>query len=237
MMSSDLADSGSREGVARSTVGRSELPRWPYTAMFALFPLWWFLGPGEMAWIPFGMVMALYMWRRGGIEAPRSFALWLMFLLLMLVSVVGIDSPGRLIGFFYRAAQYVTFAIVFLYVYNARERLTLRYVLGVLTVFWVWTVIGGYASIAFPAFSFDTLMSYVLPQGLLSNELVGEMATRRLTQHKPDGWLDLDPRPSAPFLYTNSWGNVYSMLLPVAICYTYMVRGSRRALALLVLVP
>lgn len=236
-MSSGVTDARSRTGVPGRTLGRSELPRWPFMAMFALFPLWWFLGPGDMAWIPFGAVMALYMWRRGGIEAPRSFALWLIFLLLMLVSVVGIDSPGRLIGFFYRAAQYVTFAIVFLYVYNARERLNARYILGVLTVFWVWTVIGGYASVVFPAFSFDTLMSYVLPQGLLSNELVGEMATRRLTQHKPDGWLDLDPRPSAPFLYTNSWGNVYSMLLPVVICYTYMVRRSRKALLLVPLVP
>lgn len=218
-------------------VTREELPRWPFTAMFALFPLWWFLGPGDMAWIPVGMLMAAYMWRRGGIEAPRSFWLWLMFLLLMAVSVIGIDSPGRLIGFAYRAAQYVTFAIVFIYVYNARERLTMQYVLGVLTVFWVWTVLGGYASVAFPTFSFDTLMSYVLPQGLLSNELVSEMSTRRLTQHKPDGWLDLDPRPSAPFLYTNAWGNVYSMLLPVTICYLRMAWGTHRSLVLLLMIP
>ena len=205
--------------------------------MFVLFPLWWFLGPGDMAWIPFGMVMALYMWRRGGIEAPRSFALWLIFLLLMVASVIGIDTMGRLLGFVYRTAQYATFAIVFLYVYNARERLTMRYVVGVLTVFWMWTVIGGYASAAFPEFSFDTLMSYVLPHGLLSNELVGEMATRRLTQYNPDSWFDLDPRPSAPFLYTNSWGNVYSMLLPVAICYIRIAWGARRVIFVALLVP
>lgn len=228
------AGAGVRDG---GHLTRGELPRWPFTAMFALFPLWWLLGPGDMAWIPFGVVMAAYMWRRGGIEVPRSLWLWLMFLLLMAVSVIGIDSPGRLIGFAYRAAQYVSFTIVFVYVYNARERLTMRYVLGVLTVFWVWTVLGGYASVAFPAFSFDTLMFHVLPQGLLSNELVSEMATRRLTQHKPDGWLDLDPRPSAPFLYTNAWGNVYSMLLPVAMCYLRLVRGTRRSLLLLLIVP
>lgn len=214
-----------------------ELPRWPFTAMFALFPLWWFLGPGDMAWIPFGVVMVGYMWRRGGVVVPRSFWLWLMFLVLMSVSVIGIDSPGRLIGFVYRAAQYATFTAVFVYVYNARERLTVRYVLGVLTVFWGWTVVGGYASIAFPSLSFDTLMSYVLPHGLLSNELVSEMATRRLTQHKPDGWLALDPRPSAPFLYTNAWGNVYSMLLPAAICYLRMSWGTRRSWFLLLATP
>lgn len=222
--------------TARSRVG-GELPRWPFSAMFVLFPIWWVLGPGDMAWIPFGAIMALYLWQRGGIEVPRSFALWLAFLLLMSVSVIGIDSPGRLIGFVYRAAQYATFTTVFVYVYNARERLSMRYVLGVLTVFWGWTVLGGYASIAFPLFSFDTLLSYVLPQGLLSNELVGEMATRRLTQYEPGGWLDLDPRPSAPFLYTNAWGNVYSMLLPVAFCYLRMVSGTRRFMLLLVAIP
>lgn len=236
-MSNDIASVRFRAASPAQTTVRSELPRWPFMTLFALFPLWWVLGPGDMAWIPIGFVMALYMWRRGGIEVPRSFALWLMFLLLMVVSVIGIDSPGRLLGFFYRAAQYVTFSIVFLYVYNARERLTAQYVLGTLTLFWVWTVIGGYASIAFPSFSFSTLLSHVLPRGLLSNELVSEMATRRLTQHKPDGWLDLAPRPSAPFLYTNSWGNVYSMLLPVAMCYAHMVWGSRRALLVAVLVP
>lgn len=221
--------------TVRST--RGELPRWPFVAMFALFPIWWMLGPGDMAWIPLGVVMALYMWRRGDIEVPRSFALWLIFLLLMAVSVIGIDSPGRLLGFMYRAAQYATFATVFIYVYNARERLSVRYVLGVLTVFWAWTALGGYASLAFPEFSFRTPMSYALPQGLLSNELVGEMATRRLTQYNPDSWLKLEPRPSAPFLYTNAWGNVYSMLLPVAICYLKMIPGTRRSMLLALAIP
>lgn len=204
-----------------------ELPRWPFMAMFVWFPLWWVLGFGDMAWIPLAGIMALYLVRRGRVEVPRSFTLWLIFLLLMAVSVIGIDTPGRLIGFALRAAQYATFTTVFIYVYNARERLPLRYVLGVLTVFWFWTVLGGYASMAFPLFSFDTLLSYLLPQGLLSNELVGEMATRRLTQYEPGGWLDLDPRPSAPFLYTNSWGNVYSMLLPVVLCYMRLIPRTR----------
>ena len=223
--------------VRESGASRGELPRWPFAAMFTLFPLWWVLGPADMVWVPLGAVMALYMWRRGGIEVPRSFALWLLFLLLMGVSVIGIDSAGRLLGFGYRAALYVTVGIVFLYAYNARERLTLRYVLGVLTVFWVWTVLGGYASIAFPWFSFNTVMSYVLPRGLLSNELVGEMAVRRLTQHNPNSWIQLDPRPSAPFLYTNAWGNVYSMLLPVVLCYLRLAAGTRRARLVMLLVP
>lgn len=214
-----------------------ELPRWPFAAMFVLYPLWWVLGPGSMAWIPLAGVMMLYMLRRGRIQIPRSFALWMIFLLLMFVSVIGIDSPSRLIGFFYRASQYVAVGIAFVYVYNARAALTLRYVLGALTVFWLWVVIGGYASMAFPLFSFSTPMAYILPQGLVSNELVGEMAFRRLTQYNPNSWLNLDPRPSAPFLYTNAWGNVYSMLLPVAICYLKFARGTKLFVPLLIVLP
>lgn len=223
--------------TGRPADARGELPRWPLAAMFVPFPLWWALGPGDMAWIPFGVVMALYLWRRGRVEIPRSYVLWLMFLLLMAVSVIGIDTPGRLVGFGYRAAQYATFTTVFLYVYNAREQLTARYALGALTVFWAWTVVGGYASLAFPTFSFNTVLHYVLPQFLLSNDLVSEMATRRMTQYQPGGWLELDPRPSAPFIYSNSWGNVYSMLLPVVICYLRMIPRTWRSRLLLILIP
>lgn len=225
----------STDGGGVSSV--SDLPRWPFAAMLIAYPLWWALGPGSMAWIPLALVMVLYMVRRGRIRVPRGFGIWLLFLVLMLVSVIGIDSPDRLVGFVYRAAQYLAVTVVFIYAYNARARLTTKYVLGVLTVFWLWVVIGGYASMAFPMFSFSTPMSSVLPQGLLSNELVAEMAYRRLTQHNPDSWLALDPRPSAPFLYTNSWGNVYSMLLPIAVTYLRFVRGTKLFLPLLIMIP
>lgn len=215
----------------------SELPRWPFSAMFVLYPVWWALGLAGMMWIPLAGVMALYLIRRGGIEVPRGFGIWLMFLAMVMFSVIGIDTPGRLIGFVYRFAQYLAVTVVFVYAYNARTRLTIRWVLGIFTVYWVYVVVGGYASIAFPLFSFATPLSYVLPQGLLSNEVVSEMAFRRLTQHNPDSWLDLDPRPSAPFLYTNAWGNVYSMLLPLVICYLRYLRESKLFLPAILMVP
>lgn len=211
------------------------LPRWPLAAMFVFYPVWWVTGLGSMAWIPLAGVMALYMIRRGSIRMPHSFIIWLLFLLWMVLAVIGIDSAGRLIGFVYRASQYVAAGVAFLYVYNARETITFRYILGVFTTFWVWVVIGGFASLAFPLFSFNTPLSYVLPQGLLSNEVISEMAVRRLTQHNPNSWIVLDPRPSAPFLYTNAWGNVYSMLLPPVVCYLGYLRRSRLFVPLLAL--
>ncbi|WP_431074405.1 O-antigen ligase family protein [Microbacterium phyllosphaerae] len=228
---------GARVGVPVGDPVRTELPRWPFTAMLAFFPLWWVLGFAEMAWIPLAACMVVLMVRRGGIQVPRGFAIWLMFIVLMCASVIGIDTSGRMIGFVYRALLYIMITVVFVYVYNARETLTMRYVLGVLTLFWLWAVLGGFAGIIAPEFSFRTPLSYVLPQGLQANELIGEMVVRRLTQYNPDSWLALDPRPSAPFLYTNGWGNVYSITLPMVVAYLTLIPRGRRFWLLIVTIP
>src|SRR5690606_23742264 len=96
------------------------------------------------------------------------------------------------------------------------------------SLFWVYAVIGGFASVFFPLFSFRTPLGYILPGSLQANELVGEMVVRRLTQYNPDGWFDLDPRPSAPFLYTNQWGNVYLLTFPMVIAYLLNIARGRR---------
>lgn len=202
-----------------SVSGTSRLPHWPFTAMLAFYPLWWVLGLGSIAWIPLGACMAILMCRRGRIEVPRGFGLWLLFLLFMCVSVINIEAPARLIGFTYRALLYATVTMVFLYVYNAREELTARRALGAGAAFLGYAVVGGFAGIFFPTFSFTTPLGYIIPHSLQANELVGEMVERRLTQHNPDSWFALDPRPSAPFLYTNQWGNVYSLALPMTLSY------------------
>lgn len=216
---------------------RAPLPSWPFTAMLALFPLWWVLGVAQMAWIPLAACMVVLMVRRGGIRMPRGFSIWLLFVLLMCGSVIGIDSSGRLIGFIYRVLLYLTITVVFLYVYNARQTLTTQHVLGVLTLFWLWAVLGGFAGIIAPEFSFRTPLAYVLPQGLQANELIGEMVVRRLTQYNPDSWLALDPRPSAPFLYTNGWGNVYSLTLPLVVAYLTRIPRGWKFWSLIALIP
>lgn len=234
-MRTDLAPVGTTP--RSNSTGRAALPRWPFTAMLALFPLWWGLGLAEMAWIPLAACMLVLMLRRRAIEVPRGFAIWLLFIILMSASVIGIDTSGRLIGFVYRTLLYLTVTIVFVYVYNARETLTTRYVLGVFSLFWLWAVLGGFAGIVAPEFSFRTPLAYILPQGLQANELIGEMVVRRLTQYNPESWLALDPRPSAPFLYTNGWGNVYSITLPMVVAYLTMIRRGTVFWLLLLAVP
>jgi O-antigen ligase len=80
-------------------------------------------------------------------------------------------------------------------------------------------------------------MSYLLPAGLQANDLVNHMVIRRFAQFNPDSWFAIGPRPSAPFLYTNNWGNVYSLLLPFVILYLWQVRRQARFWPLALLLP
>lgn len=220
-----------------ATLAQRRLPRWPFAAMFALFPVWWLLGLGEAAWIALAAVMLGCLLWRGRIRMPRSFAVWLMFLVWMAVSVIEIDTPDRLIGFVYRALLYLTVTVIFLYVYNAHDSLSPRYVMGVLTVFWLIVIAGGYVGIFFPVLTIQTPLGLVMPPSLASNDLVQDMVVRRVSQYNPEGFAKLDPRPSAPFLYTNGWGNAYSMLSPIVIAYLVEVRRERRFWWLLAAVP
>lgn len=213
------------------------LPTWPVTAMFAFYPLWWVVGVADVAWVLISAVMGLYLALLRRVPTPRRFGIWLLFLLWMAFSVVEVDKASRILVFGYRASHYVAITLVLLYVYNGRRRLSDRFITGSLTIFWVIVVIGGFLGMLFPTAIFRTPLSYVLPQVLLNNELVDYMVVRRLAQFNPDSFIEIQARPSAPFLFTNNWGNAYSMLLPFVIAYLYKTHGERRFWVIAVLIP
>lgn len=223
--------------VARPRVPAQPLPAWPLGAPLLGYPLWWVLGLGDMAWILAAAAMVMLLMRRGDVRLPSGFWLWGLFMLCMLMSVVNIDSGGRLIGFVYRALLYGAATVVLVYVYNARERLDPAVVARQLTGFWGVVVAGGFLGAAAPMLTIRTPLAMVLPQGILSNELVREMAIRRTTQFDPTAWAPLFPRPSAPFLYTNGWGNAFSILLPIAIAWIITRRGTRAFPWLVLAIP
>lgn len=214
-----------------------QLPAWPLAALLVGYPLWWILGFGELCWIVAAFVMIAYMVRSGRRRVPPGFGITLCFLLWVLLSVIAIDTTGRLIGFSYRYLTYVATFVIFVYIYNARALLSLDRVLGYLTVFWTWVVAGGYLGLMFPTFVIRTPLAMVLPSSLLQNDLVHSMVIRRLTQFNPDSWAYIDPRPSAPFLYTNNWGNAFSLLLPLIIVYIARLPMGARKLALIAALP
>lgn len=205
------------------------LPSWPLTLAFAGFPLWWLLGVLDFIWIPTAGVMIVLMLRRGGIRVPRGFGVWLLFLAWVACAVIGLSGGLQLVRFSYGLASYVAATVIFVYLCNARATLTDRFVTGILTTWWLIIVAGGYLAILFPTGAVHTPLSYVLPGALIDNEWVQKMVVRPLNQYNPDSYFQLDPRPSAPFIYTNQWGSAYSLLIPLVLAYLTHIRGTRRS--------
>ncbi|WP_148571551.1 O-antigen ligase family protein [Nocardioides caldifontis] len=203
------------------------LPRWPFAALFVGFPIWWVLGLVDVAWIMVAAVMCLYL-AQVRLRVPRGFGVWLLFLLWAGGSVIMVGGGMDLVGFAYRYLLYVASTVLAIYVYNAREQITSRYVTGCLTVWWLVTVAGGYLGVVHPSGVWRTPASWLLTDSLLNNQLVNHMVVRRFAQYNPDSFLQVAPRPSAPFLYTNNWGNVFSLLLPFVLVYMWHVRGERK---------
>ena len=77
-------------------------PAWPLTLLLAGIPLWWALGFGDYIFILLSIPMAarLYAWSAHGnrrIRVPPGFALWLLFLLVVLLgaATLAATAPGH----------------------------------------------------------------------------------------------------------------------------------------------
>lgn len=220
--------------------GPSSLPSWPLVALLAAFPLWWGLGVVDFVWVPIAVAMAGYLGQVCGVRVPRGFGLWLFFVCWMLGSSVMVDTAAHAVEFTYRASIYLASTVLFIYVYNSRRSLPDRRVCGLLTLYWTWTVLGGFLGMLLPTQTLKTPAFFVIR--LISSDLAGvgfvdTMVVRRLAQYNPDSYLGVEARPSAPFLYANNWGSAYSLLLPFVIVYLVHVRRTKRFWALLLLVP
>ena len=213
------------------------LPAWPLVWTFVAFPLWWFLGLADLIWMPMAIVMAFLLARLPRISVPRQFGLWLLFLVMMFFSAVELSRMLALFGFADRAAIYVSSTVIFVYVYNARAHLSQRRIAKVLVGYWLGIVAFGYADVLSPQSVFKTPGYYVMQKAapaLLSNDLVNMMFVRHLSSFDATSFFEISPRPSAPFVYANNWGNAYSLLLPIVIAYLIETRVRRHAWWLLV---
>lgn len=228
--SQTASEDPSRALPAAADLGHHSLPAWPLAAGFAGYPLWWVLGIGDLIWPVLALIMVGYLAGRGrpAVQLPRGFGLWLLFLLWMGLSVVQIDTFGRLLGFGFRGLLYLSATVIFVYVYNARERISRHYVSHLASIFLAVMTIGGFLGVAYPLLSLRTPLAYILPRWISENDFVQEMVIRRVTQFNPDAWAPGFPRPSAPFVYTNGWGYAYAVILPIVVAYAIESRNHRR---------
>lgn len=204
------------------------LPAWPVRAGLAGFPLWWLVGLVDLAWILLAAVMVLYLVRAGPLRVPRAYGLWLLFVLLLLCSAIGVDTAGQATAFAYRGAHFMAATVIIIYVFNARRSVTPRVIAAGFAVLLVTTAIGGYLGMFWPNGSYHSPLSFVMPGALSSNDLVHQMVVRPFAQFDPDGYFQVDPRPSAPYLFTNNWGSMYVLLLPFVVVRLLQLRGTPR---------
>ena len=194
------------------------LPAWPLYVLFVGFPAWWVAGLGSFAVALSAVPMLALLIQRGRVHLPPAFGLWLAFLVWSAACVVEIDDVSRLIGFVFRVANYVGSGVVFLYVFNARNKLGTRQVTGAMVFFFGFVVIGGYLGVVLPNGGFHTLTEAVLPSRLRANAYVQSLVQPSFAEvQHPYGSARTFSRPSAPFPYTNSWGCNIALLLPFVI--------------------
>jgi polysaccharide biosynthesis protein PslJ len=216
--------------VAAGDVTTRELPAWPLVGMFWTFPISWVLGLGAFLSPLWGAIMVAYLMVRRSVTFPRPMVLWGLFLLIVLASGLMLDSAGRMLGSLFRFGNYAGATAAFLYVYNSTDRtLPDRRVAMALTMFWVWVVAGGYLGVLIPDGSLSTPMERLMPGALLENELVREWVHPSFAElQQPWGSPVAFARPSAPFAYTNGWGNNFAILMPFVVAMAGMSHGRRR---------
>lgn len=232
MTSSSAAPSGepSAELPGPARVIRRPEPRpsrpargWPLFALLCLFPLWWALGLSTFIFPILAVPMALHLLRNRPVRIPPGFAIWLLFCVWMLVSLamLPIDPPGTLAGSFngrlisvlLNLGEFAGVTVTLLYAGNLDTRIVpQRRIVGWLGLLFVYTVLGGLIALAAPRLAFTSPLEYLLPGSLRADPYIKAITHPAFAQVQAVLGYDA-PRPSAPWGYTNFWGNNLSLLL------------------------
>lgn len=199
---------------------------WPLVLSFAAYPLWWLLGLSAFVWsillLPLFVSVVWHRWSR----APTAFLIWVCFLAWVLLSASQLTGASKYLNFTYRFSLYAAGALLFLYVYNLPyDKGFDEKVLRLLTIFWIVVLVGGYAGLLFGSHTFTPPLERLLPHGLRSNPFVQELIQPTFAQVQ--SFLGFpDPRPTAPFTYTNQWGGTIAVLTPVAFAFLARTRSA-----------
>lgn len=205
---------------------------WPIMAAVAGWPVWWALGVTNLVFPLLAIPLARQLARRGRVRVPPGFWLWVLFLVLVVVSGFALNADvegtaistgfGRYVAFAMRVLNYLAITVMLLYVGNLSEaELPRRRIVGWICSLGVSAIALGTLSLLLPDFSFVTPSTYFLPGGLQDEG----SAVARLSQLQPV-LGEASPRPSAPFAFTNAWGNNVSLLL-VWLLVGWGVLGSK----------
>jgi hypothetical protein len=209
-------------------------------------PVWWVLGVASMVPLAMAVPMVRDLRRRRRVVVPQGFGWWLLFLAWALIGLgtlwaaapgaVHDGGAGRLMVFAYRFLWYVACSVVLVWVGNTpKDKLPDHVVHRMMASVFIVTIAGGILGLVAPDFSIPTLAQQVLPHGLRSNGFVSTLVSAEAADvQKVLG--DSEPRPKAPFAFTNTWGSMMSLGLVYFVATVATMRSKWRALTPVVLV-
>jgi hypothetical protein len=222
-------------------------PGWPLAVLYLGFPLWWALGLAQLIFFVVATAMAVILYRQRPLRVPRGFGLWLLFLVWMLAGVLvirahapgtipGSGGLGRLGNFTVRAGWYVAITIAMLYVTNTARQISTQRIVRLLGWMFVVTTGFGVLAVLAPTLEFQSPMELLLPRQLVSTNFVRTLIHPSLSSSS-DFLGYVQPRPTAPFPYSNAWGNNLALYLPFFVLAWFgRDAGWRRKVGPLVLV-
>ncbi|MBA2559516.1 MAG: hypothetical protein H0V07_06435 [Propionibacteriales bacterium] len=201
------------------------------------YPIWWVLGLATVGFILAAVPMAIVLARRRPLRYPPAFLIWLIFCMWVLLStlMLGVNPTGtvtgavgsRLLPSLLVRADYLAATIALLYIGNLTEReLPRRLLEKLLTLMFVWVVAGGLLGLIYPGLQFTSVAEMLLPHSISTNAFVKSLIHPSAAQIQ-DALGYSSPRPSAPWGYTNIWGNNFGVLI-VWFVYTWCVRARGR---------
>lgn len=217
----------------------------PLAVLFLGFPVWWALGLAQLIFFLVAVPMLVHLLRCRTVRVPPGFGVWLLFLAWTAAGVflVYAQAPGTaptrgiapLIGFGVRYFWYLTATIAMLYVLNTARTLSTQRVTRLLGIMFIITAAFGNLAILAPTLEFTSLVELALPGPLEQSNFVRTLVHPEVASSSD--FLGYEqPRPTAPFAYSNAWGNNLALYLPFFV-YSWFgpQAGWRRYVAPLVL--
>ncbi len=216
------------------------------TLVFLAFPLWWVLGLTALAPILLAVWLAWSMAHQPErIRLPGGSTWWLLFLVWVLlgVFVLWVNAPlaqpgggfGRLLVFALQLVWYLAATSILLWIANtSRTEVPDRLLWLAFGSLFVVTTAGGVLGVVAPGLEFRSAIEYVLPGGLRANEFVRSLVHPQVSDVQTVLGR-AEPRPKAPFPYSNTWGSVMALSLVFGAAALVQARRRARLLGIAVL--
>lgn len=185
--------------------------------VLAGYPVAWAIGLGPAVFPVAAVFMALWLARHRPLLIPPGTIILVLFLVLVLASIVQVESPGRFGTWVLRTSWYASAVICWLFLARQTSVSARRLILYALLAAWAITVFGGLAAMIVPELSWPTPLSFALPDIIAQDEYIRDLIQPRLAEIQTfHSDIRLD-RPAAPYAYTNAWGSSMALLTPFAL--------------------